>query len=150
MKQVFMVVGEVRDWLNTGVVDSDTSAKSRLYTTTTLVAMGIIAAYQSGIPATLKNLMRITGFSSMQIYRGTTALTKKGFLDRTEEGVWIWNVEVPKDILDIHPISVVVSNNDELKAFIEQQLSNIQLTTPNGKDKIEQVIKEVKQPHYKP
>lgn len=146
-----MVIGEVRDWLNTGVndADSDTSPESRLYTTTTLVAMGIIAAYQSGISATLKNLQRITGFSSMQIYRGTTSLTNKGFLDRNDEGVWFWCVDVPKDILDIHPMPVMNdSNNEELKAFIVDALSNIQVTTPNGTDKIKQVVEEVK--HFVP
>lgn len=149
MKQVFMVIGEVRDWLNTGVADSDATSESRLYTTTTLVAMGIIAAHQSGIPATLKNLMRITGFSSMQIYRGTTTLTKKGFLNRTDEGVWFWDVDIPKDILDIHPVLAVNdSSNDELKAFIVEALSNIQVTTPNGQDKIRKVVEKVK--HFAP
>jgi hypothetical protein len=148
MKQVFMVIGEIRDWLNAGVaeVSSETTPESRLYSTTTLIAMGIIAAFQSGIPATLKNLMRITGFSSMQIYRGTTTLTKRGFLERNDDGVWFWKVEVPKDILNIHPVPAVNdSSNDELKAFITETLSNIQLTTPNGKEKLEEVVAQVKQ-----
>lgn len=146
MKQVFMVIGEVRDWLNTGVADSESSPESRLYSTTTLVAMGIIAAYQSGIPATLKNLMRITGFSSMQIYRGTTTLTKRGFLKRTEDGVWVWNVEIPNDILNIHPVPAVTTDgNEELKAFITETLSNIQLTTPNGQAKIKKAVKQVQE-----
>lgn len=144
MKQVFVVIGEISNWIKGTITDP----KTRLYTSTTLVAMGIIASYQAGIPATLNNLMRITGFSSMQIYRGTDTLTKHGLLERNEDGVWFWSVQVPNDIINIHPTGVNNSGVEELKAFITEAFKNVQLDSPNGQAKIERVVEEIT--HFTP
>ena len=144
MKQIFVVIGEIRNWIKSVVTDP----KSRLYSSTILVAMGIITAYQADIPVTLNNLMRITGFSSMQIYRGTNTLTKHGLLDRKESGVWFWAVQVPQDIINMHPTMSNNSDVEELKAFITESFKNIRLDTPSGQAKIEKVVEEVK--HFDP
>jgi hypothetical protein len=143
MKQVFAVIGEVNNWIRSSITDP----KARLYSSTTLVAMGIIACGQMGVPATLNNLMRITEFSSMQIYRGTDTLNKHGLLERDDDGVWSWAVDVPKDIENIHLAFPNGNDVDELKAFISEELKHIQLDTPDTRTKtvIEQVVEEVEQ-----
>lgn len=144
MKQVFSVMSEINHWIRNTINDP----KTRLYSSTSLVAMGILACNQMGVPATLSSLQRITEFSSMQIYRGTNTLTKHGFLSRDDDGVWMWAVNVPNDIKELHPS---LSNNtgvEELKAFITEAFSNIQLDTPNGQAKIKQVVETVQ--HFDP
>lgn len=140
MKQIFAVISDVRNWIK-GVL---TDPNVRLYSSTTLVAMGIIAAKQMKVPVTITELMRITGMSSMQIYRGTNTLSNHGFLERDSNGVWNWIVKVPNDIANLHPNTPNGSGVEELKAFITEAISNI-TDTPDGPaaTELKRVVKEV-------
>lgn len=145
MIQIFDMIGSVRNWIKSNITDPTT----RLYSSTTLVAMGILSLGQLNVPATLSELQRTTGMSSMQIYRGTKTLTDFGLLQRNENGTWTWVVNVPNDIRNMHP----ASNNmdfDRLKALILESLNTIQSKTSNGRVSIEEVKDKVKQISPKP
>jgi len=72
-------------------------------------------------------------------------------LKRDKNGVWNWNIAVPKDIsnagMGIQQNNYAIDSSavDELKAFITQMLDAMQAEIPNSKDRLEVVRHKVEE-----
>ena len=152
LRPMFDVIGRFRDWLRSVTPDP----KQRTYTTHIMVAMALVALKQEGVPATRADLIRLTGMSSSSVYRSTGLLRDLGMLKRDKNGVWNWNIAVPKDIsnagMGIQQNNYAIDSSavDELKAFITQMLDAMQAEIPNSKDRLEVVRHKVEEFSTKP
>lgn len=152
LRPMFDVIGRFRDWLRSVTPDP----KQRTYTTHIMVAMALVALKQEGVPATRADLIRLTGMSSSSVYRSTGLLQDLGILNRDKNGVWNWNIAVPKDIssagigIEQNNYALNSSAVDELKAFISDMLISMQADIPNSKDQLEAVMHRVEEFSTKP